>query len=251
MQFSGRNGIDRFRCRHYDALRAVRGDWVRLARRLQGQPVVAAALCTRYTRRTEKINMSQVPIPNSATPAAASASPAAADHAPHKPADDREEVYYEGSPLLRGHLGHVFVYTFFGLLLIAVVVYSGYKHWTYPWWIKLALVVAAIILFVVPILIVKRTRYRISNYRIDFERGWLSTTIDTLELWHVEDIKFHQSLLEKILAVGTIEIFSHDDTTPNLFMRGIPHARQLFTTLEQRIIAVKRQRGVLKMDMGT
>ena len=56
---------------------------------------------------------------------------------------------------------------------------------------------------------------------------------------------------DKILAVGTIEIFSHDDTTPNLYMRGIPHARQLFTTLEQRIIAVKRQRGVLKVDAGT
>ena len=93
--------------------------------------------------------------------------------------------------------------------------------------------------------------YRITNYRIDFERGWLSTTIDTMELWHVEDLKFHQSLLERMLSVGTIEIFSHDDTSPNLYMRGIPNARQLFSTLQQRIIAVKRQRGVLKLDSGT
>jgi hypothetical protein len=199
--------------------------------------------------------MSQVPTPKNITPATGPVSaPSAtdpADHEPHKPADDREEVYYEGTPRLRGHLGHVIGYTLGGLALIAFVVYSGHKDWKYPWWITLALVLAAIILFVVPILIVKRTRYRISNYRIDFERGWLSTTIDTLELWHVEDIKFHQSLMDKILAVGTIEIFSHDDTTPNLYMRGIPHARQLFTTLEQRIIAVKRQRGVLKVDSGT
>jgi uncharacterized membrane protein YdbT with pleckstrin-like domain len=196
--------------------------------------------------------MSQVPTPmTSSGGVAASQNLTQPDTAPHKPADDREEVYYEGSPLLRGHLGQVLLYSVLGIALIAGVVYSGYEHWALPWWLKLALVIVAIILFVVPILIVKRTRYRITNYRIDFERGWLSTTIDTMELWHVEDIKFHQTLFEKILGVGTIEIFSHDDTTPNLYMRGIPHARQLFATLEQRIISVKRQRGVLKVDSGT
>jgi hypothetical protein len=103
----------------------------------------------------------------------------------------------------------------------------------------------------IPILLVKRTRYRVTNYRVDFERGWLSTTIDTMELWHVEDLKFHQTLWEKIMGLGTIDIMSHDDTTPNLLLRGIPHARQLFTTLQQRVIAVKRSRGVLKVDSGT
>ena len=170
---------------------------------------------------------------------------------PHKPADDREEVYYEGSPMLRGHLGNLFLWTVLGLAFIAVPIVAGIWHKHLPWYVTLALVVIGIFCFVIPILIVKRNRYRVTNYRIDFERGWLSTTIDTLELWHVEDIKFHQSLMEKILGVGTIEIFSHDDTTPNLYLRGVPKARQLFTTLEQRIIAVKRQRGVLKMDTGT
>ena len=144
------------------------------------------------------------------------------------------------------------LYGLIGIILIAApFVLSIRFKVASPWWVKLACVVAGIIVMLVPVIIVKRTRYRITNYRIDFERGWLSTTIDTLELWHVEDIKFHQSLLGKILSVGTIEIFSHDDTTPNLFMKGIPDARKLFSTLEQRIISVKRQRGVLKVDSGT
>ena len=107
-----------------------------------------------------------------------------------------------------------------------------------------------IVILLIPILIIKRTRFRITNYRIDFERGWLSTTINTIELWHVEDIQFHQSIFERMLEVGTIEVESHDKQTPTLFMRGIPHARKLFQTLEQRIIAVKRQQGVLKIDAG-
>ena len=33
-------------------------------------------------------------------------------------------------------------------------------------------------------------------------------------------------------------------------MHSIPHSRPLFEQLKQRIIAVKRQRGVIKMDSG-
>ena len=37
---------------------------------------------------------------------------------------------------------------------------------------------------------------------------------------------------------------------PLLVMHDIPHARELFEQLKQRIIAVKRSRGVIKMDPG-
>lgn len=170
---------------------------------------------------------------------------------PHRETDDKEEVYYEGSPMLRGQLLHLLLFTIVGVALIATpVVVAGHFKEHMPWWLILACIVAGIIVMTIPILLVKRTRYRVTNYRVDFERGWLSTTIDTMELWHVEDLKFHQTLWEKIMGLGTIDIMSHDDTTPSLLLRGIPHARQLFTTLQQRIIAVKRSRGVLKVDSG-
>lgn len=182
--------------------------------------------------------------------------PAAADitGGVHSPAGDTEEVYYEGTPRLRGHLGHVILYGGLGILFMALPILLGKlfnKGSHAPLWLNLSLELIGIILLIIPILIVKRTRYRITNYRIDFERGWLSTSIDTIELWHVEHIKFQQSLFERMLDVGTVQIISHDPTTPILSMRGIPHARQLFTTLEQRIIAVKRQQGVLKLDTGS
>ncbi len=189
--------------------------------------------------------MSQIPTSKTTPPATVS------DERVHKPAGDAEEVYYEGTPQLRGHLGQASLFWLLGIAVILIpVLIGGYFKSHIPWWLNLAFVLIGIILLIVPVLTVKRTRYRITNYRIDFERGWLSTSIDTMELWHVEDLKFHQSLIERIMGVGTIEIFSHDDTTPNLYMRGIPNARQLFSTLQQRIIAVKRQRGVLKVDSG-
>ena len=96
----------------------------------------------------------------------------------------------------------------------------------------------------------KRYRFRITNYRIDFERGLLAHNIDTLELWHVEDLRFHQSLMARILGVGTITVLSKHPTTPMLIIPSIPNAQALFKTLEQRVIAVKRQAGVIKVDTG-
>jgi hypothetical protein len=54
-----------------------------------------------------------------------------------------------------------------------------------------------------------------------------------------------------MLGVGTITVLSHDDTTPRLVLWGVPNPRAIFDSLEKRVIAVKRSRGVIKMDTGT
>lgn len=190
--------------------------------------------------------MSEIP-PNPAPPTVAT------PNAPHREADDREEIYYQGSPMVRGNLGKIILWAIVGVLLIAapVVFYvvSNPRHFPI-WWATLALVVAGLIMLFIPYLIVKSVRYRITNYRIDFERGIFGKKIDTLELWHVEDIRFDQSFLDRIMGVGNLMIVSADETTPQLRMTGLPNPRPLFETLKQRVIAVKRSRGVLKMDAG-
>ena len=108
----------------------------------------------------------------------------------------------------------------------------------------LALLAIGFCFWIYVFVIVKSIRYRISNYRIDYERGIISKDINTLELWHVEDIAFHQSILGRILGIGTISVVSHDDNMPDLEMRGLPDARKLLEELKQRIIAVKRRQGV-------
>ena len=69
--------------------------------------------------------------------------------------------------------------------------------------------------------------------------------------WHVEDIKFEQGLLDRMMNVGSITVMSNDRTNPKLELHGIPDPRKIFDALKERVIAVKRQRGVIKMDMGT
>jgi membrane protein YdbS with pleckstrin-like domain len=173
-----------------------------------------------------------------------------ADDRPHKPADDTEEVYFEGSPMLRAQISRMLAWGFVAAVLIAAI--FGIHHVTpsAPWWIALILVALAIVAVLIPIISTKTVSYRITNYRIDIGQGLLSRNIDTMELWHVEDLRLHQSLFDRMLDVGTITIYSHDDTTPQLPLHGLPNPEAIFNTLKQRIIAVKRQRGVVKMDTG-
>ena len=184
------------------------------------------------------------------TPADLPASDPDADR-PHKPADDREEVYFEGSPAFRWELSRGWYWLIIGLLLIVGPIVSKvlWSEHT-PWWLIPLGLILGLCIFLIPWLMTKTIRYKVTNYRIDFERGLIGKKFDTLELWHVEDIQLKQSVMSRILGVGTITIFSLDETNHELHMQGIPHPRPVFESLKQRIIAVKRQRGVIKMDTG-
>ena len=168
----------------------------------------------------------------------------------HAPADDQETVYYEGSPLLRGELGLVLTWFAIGAVLIAVpILWTAFGSAAPPWWLWLLVLVGiAAILF--PALWVKRHRYKITNYRIDYEFGLISRNVDTLELWHVNDIRMRQGPIDLLFGVGTIKIDADDKSTPQLILRSLHHPRPLYENLKQRVIAVKRQRGVIKMDIG-
>lgn len=178
--------------------------------------------------------------------------PPAADDRPHRPTGDTEEVYFEGSPLLRGELVQGFLWIFAGVILIALPIIIRVYHGEWlPLSFNLAMFIIGLLLLFIPWVQAKRYRFRITNYRIDFERGLLSRNIDTLELWHVEDLRYHQSLWCRMLGVGTITILSKHPTTPMLVIPSIPNSQALFKTLEQRVIAVKRQAGVIKVDTGS
>jgi len=145
------------------------------------------------------------------------------------PVDANEVVYFEGSPALRGSLGRLLLC---GILGVGIIM-SAVALRTQGWWVPLVGLVLAAAVMAITIVQIRSVRYRISNYRIDYERGLFSKDIDTLELWHVEDLKFHQSLPDRVLNIGSIIVVSHDETTPRLLLRALPNPRPVFETLKQ------------------
>jgi membrane protein YdbS with pleckstrin-like domain len=189
------------------------------------------------------------PAPGGGTDTTHVPTPAPGNVAPHRAADDQEIIYFQGSPLLRGEIGRAIWYLLASVGLVALAIFSILKdNWGLSYLIPIGLILVALLLPVIPLLLIKSQRYRISNYRIDVERGIFSRRIDTLELWHVDDIQYYQSLLDRILRVGTITVISSDRTSPRIPLNSLPNPRGIFESLKQRVIAVKRQRGVIKLD---
>jgi membrane protein YdbS with pleckstrin-like domain len=165
--------------------------------------------------------------------------------------DQPEVVYFEGSPVVRGDLNKTFLSILLGLVLMSLPILAWIFGWTWwNWYWTIGTTLGGLCFIVFPILAIRAVKYRITNYRIDYERGLIARHVDTLELWHVDDISFRQGPLDRVLRVGTITIISSDRSTPRLVLDGIPRSRPVFDSLKDRIIAVKRQRGVIKMDMG-
>ena len=166
------------------------------------------------------------------------------------PADEPEVVYYQGRPMFRADQVSVLLFGGVGVVLVVLGLLALVLSWGIAWWVALVLVAAGVLAVVIPVWLTRLTRYRITSHRIDFERGILTKRIDTLELWHVDDISFRQGIVDRIFNAGCIVVMSDDKTTPRLDLHGVPDPRAVFEALKNRVIAVKRQRGVIKVDAG-
>jgi PH (Pleckstrin Homology) domain-containing protein len=171
--------------------------------------------------------------------------PAPKDDRPHKEPSDAEEVYYEGSPSVSALGIKLLLWPAAGIVMVVLPFL-----FVTTWKVRLICVAIGLALPWPPVLWTRTIRYRISNYRIDYERGLVSRDIDTVELWHVDDLHFHQSLWDRLMNVGDIQVESKDETIPKLLLRGLPNPWPIYETLKQRVIAVKRSRGVIKVDPG-
>lgn len=171
-------------------------------------------------------------------------------HTNVSPSPDVEVVFYEGSPKLRGELALVFQCFVAAAVVIGIGVGLFMFIENFPWWGLAIAIVIGLLVLILPLLLVRKNRYKISNYRIDYEQGLISKRIDTIELWHVDDVQMRQGVIDRMLGVGTINIHSNDATNPILPLRSLPEPRKLYDAIKQRVIAVKRQRGVIKMDGG-
>ncbi len=87
-------------------------------------------------------------------------------------------------------------------------------------------------------------RFRVTSSNIESERGILSKKIDVLELWRCRDIRYKQNLLDRMLGIAHIELFTADVSTPHLEMIGLPASRQPFEQIRDGIELQRQARNV-------
>ncbi|HLY09630.1 MAG TPA: PH domain-containing protein [Planctomycetota bacterium] len=93
----------------------------------------------------------------------------------------------------------------------------------YARWAFVAAAVAPVVLIFWKLLVEKlSTRYRLTNYRLFKESGFLSREIIEIELFRVDDVSVRQNLLQRIFNVGVITVIApHDQIEPRLELVGV------------------------------
>ena len=75
--------------------------------------------------------------------------------------------------------------------------------------------------------VLKSHDYRVTTQRILIESGVFSKRIEEVDMRTVEDFKLHQSLIERLLRIGDVQVVATDRTQPELTLIGIPDPRSL------------------------
>lgn len=145
----------------------------------------------------------------------------------------KEETLWQGTPsaaLLAGHIAGIV------LVLVAIPLLTRFFAATMPdmervrlvrfgWIATAVLVVIQSIALLTAWIRLRSTMYRVTNQRVLVEQGVFSKTVDEIDLRYVEDSTFTQSLVERILGIGSVTLISSDKNTPRYVLRSIRDPR--------------------------
>jgi membrane protein YdbS with pleckstrin-like domain len=95
---------------------------------------------------------------------------------------------------------------------------------------------------------IRALRYKITTRLIEREMGILVKRVDSLDLSRVKDVELVQSLPQRMLRIGTLEVYSSDRTDPLLILDAIPHPRPVYEKLRDAVIQISQRRGVIPLD---
>lgn len=73
----------------------------------------------------------------------------------------------------------------------------------------------------------RTTLYTITNQRVTIEKGVASKTVEDIDLRYIDDTQFTQSLIQRMLGIGSVMIISSDKMVPAYVLRGIKDPRNV------------------------
>lgn len=124
--------------------------------------------------------------------------------------------------------------------------WSGHpSQWQNLGWFLLCLLIIPIPFALWKWLETRNTLYTLTDQRLKFTRGVFSKTTEDLELYRVRDTKFEQSLFERMVGLGAIELYSTDETSPMIrlpYIAGADAVREKIRALVESRRDAKRVR---------
>lgn len=113
--------------------------------------------------------------------------------------------------------------------------------WYPVWWVLLAGAAVAVFILLRGGWKVASSSYRITTQRLFIRRGVLSQSVDQTELLRVDDVKMRQSLLQRILNIGNIEVISSDRTDEHLKITNVAEPAQVTEHIRRHTRMLQRR----------
>jgi uncharacterized membrane protein YdbT with pleckstrin-like domain len=113
--------------------------------------------------------------------------------------------------------------------------------WKSEFWSFVFFGVLSIVLIGLPVLLIKRARLRSTHYRLfagqlEVESGMVGTQVQTFDLWRVAEVKFGQTLGQRMLGIGTLQLSDRDDpAAPGMVLVGVEDPRRIYELMRDQV----------------
>ena len=146
------------------------------------------------------------------------------------PPPSKEETLWHGSPSWKLLSGRVIalIAAAIGIPLLFHLLARGSDDPSITmigWLITVPLVLLLGISLVAGLMVLRSTRYTITNQRMLMEKGVFSKRVDEIDMRLIDDSQFAQGFLHRLLGIGHVTVMSSDKNTPVYVMRGIEEPR--------------------------
>lgn len=88
------------------------------------------------------------------------------------------------------------------------------------------------------------TKYYIENNRLYIKKGFLKTETDEVLLYRILDIKSSQKFSQKIFGVGTVSIYSADQSNRVLNLTNVKNPDKVHRYLSDLVEKERQEKGV-------
>jgi uncharacterized membrane protein YdbT with pleckstrin-like domain len=148
-----------------------------------------------------------------------------------------EEIFFHGHPSWRSILDF-YAKGFVGAALagaVAGLVTAITSDKVQVGWIIAVVLVGFVLVIVAGLIKRLRTTYTISNQRLTIETGLLSRDLHQTRLERVQNVNARQSVLERLLRVGTVDFDTAASAEYDFAFRGVGHPDEIVRTVDRAL----------------
>lgn len=160
-------------------------------------------------------------------------------------AKSSEEIFYEGAVLHRTFIGEHLLY---GVIAIVGFLLAIAQPIAILGWYPALLIPIAGIASLIRVIKTSSLRWKITDQRVQTERGIFSKSVEVLQLWRIEDIQYSQSLMQRLLNEATIKLMTTDRTSPVVSITGLTNHRALYEKLRDSVEKRRRENRVMTVE---